>query len=113
MLSFKAFFNNSLKNGREKNHRHRGHGFTDTHKTYRRKKLNLVPDMFKADMEKNQKIERLKEMPGTVVCTQNDMKYILDTFKVTPSKEEERKLGSTGIVLKYEPNYKNFILVKR
>lgn len=33
-------------------HRHRGNGFTDVHKTYRRKHLNLVPDTFKADHTK-------------------------------------------------------------
>ena len=111
-MDFKTFYNKGIS-GEMTRHRHRNHGFTDTHKTYRRKSLNLVPDMFKKDASKNEKIEKLKEHPGTVVCSPIDMKYILDTFRVTPSKNEERKLGSTGITLRYEPNYKNFILTNK
>ena len=55
MDNFAKFYSNSK-------HRHRGNGFTDVHKTYRRKHLNLVPDQFKKDLSKNQKIENLKSV---------------------------------------------------
>ena len=62
MLPFSKFFE-SKYNGPQPGvkHRHRGTGFTDTHSTYRRKHLNLVPDYVKTDASKNQKIENLKK----------------------------------------------------
>jgi hypothetical protein len=93
-------------------HRHRGNGFTDVHKTYRRKHLNLVPDTFKADHTKNQKIENLKDNPGSAACTSVDLDYIRKTFNIVPRKDKQQVLGKTGITLFYNPNTKTFILQK-
>tara|TARA_R110000803_G_C11815407_1_gene301249 strand:+ start:145 stop:459 length:315 start_codon:yes stop_codon:yes gene_type:complete len=94
------------------NRRHRGSGFTDTHSTYRRKRLNLVPDYAKVDAEKNQKIEKLKSNPGTVVCSPVDLQYIKDTFGIIPSRDKESTLGKTGIRMSFNPQYNTFILTK-
>ena len=93
-------------------HRPRGTGFTDVHKTYRRKHLNLVPDTFKTDHGKNQKIENLKKRPGMVNCDAKDLTYIRDTFNIVPHKDKQQKLGKTGIVLMFNPQLKLFVLKK-
>ena len=65
MLPFKKFFESKYSGTQPGvNHRHRGTGFTDTHSTYRRKHVNLVPDYVKTDASKNQKIENLKNNKG-------------------------------------------------
>jgi len=103
MNSFANFFSN-------RGPRHRGHGFTDTHHSYRRKKLNLVPDVYKKDLSKNQNIERLKECPGTCVCSSKDLEYIRDTYNIVPHKDREQKLGKTGITLSFNPQNNTFVL---
>ena len=85
MLPFKKFFE-SKYNGPQPGvkHRHRGTGFTDTHSTYRRKHLNLVPDYVKTDASKNQKIENLKKNKGLLLnwtCVKSSQK----TFSLTLS----------------------------
>ncbi|GEM_PF-2966583 len=105
MNSFATFFSN-------RGPRHRGHGFTDTHHSYRRKKLNLVPDAYKKDLAKNQNIERLKEHPGTCVCNNKDLEYIRDTYGIVPHKDKEQKLGKTGIIISYNPQNNTFVLKK-
>lgn len=105
MDDFAKFFNQTQ-------HRHRGNGFTDVHKTYRRKHLNLVPDTFKTDHTKNQTIERLKEHPGSHPCTSSDLDYIRKTFSIVPRRDKEQMLGKTGIKLFYNPETKTFILQK-
>lgn len=93
-------------------HRHRGTGFTDTDSSYRRKRLNLVPDYMKKDLSKNQKIEKLKDNKGSAVCTASDLKYIRDKFSIVPHKDKTQTLGKTGIILMYNPNTQTFILQK-
>ena len=93
-------------------HRHRGTGFTDTDKSYQRKRVNLMPKYMKKDLSKNQKIEKLRENPGTAICTQIDLNYIRDMFNIVPHKEKQQKIGKTGITLMYDPITKNFILKK-
>jgi len=105
MNSFSNFFSS-------RGPRHRGHGFTDTHQSYRRKKLNLVPDTYKTDHSKNQNIERLKEHPGSCVCTKKDLEFIRDTYNIIPHKDAEQKLGKTGITISYNPENNTFVLKK-
>ena len=106
MDNFAKFYSNSK-------HRHRGNGFTDVHKTYRRKHLNLVPDQFKKDLSKNQKIENLKSSPGSSPCTSSDLNYIRQTYNIVPRKDKEQLLGKTGIKLMYNPESQTFILIKQ
>lgn len=113
MKPFKEFFiegSDNLQIG--VNHRHRGHGFTDTQSSYRRKHLNLVPDYAKTDMSKNPKIENLKNNNGTCVCTTNDLQYIRNTFNIIPCKDKEHQLGKTGIKLFYNSQNNSFMLQK-
>lgn len=105
MDNFAKFYN-------KQQHRHRGNGFTDVHKTYRRKHLNLVPDTHKTDHTKNQKIERLRDNPGSCVCNKADLQYIRDTYSIVPHKDREQSLGKTGIKLYYDPKTKVFMLMK-
>jgi hypothetical protein len=105
MDDFAKFFN-------QKQHRHRGNGFTDVHKTYRRKQLNLVPDTFKKDLSKNQKIENLKDNSGTTVCNKADLDYIRKTYSIVPHADKEQMLGKTGVKLYYCPKTKTFMLTK-
>lgn len=93
-------------------HRHRGTGFTDTDKSYQRKRVNLMPDYMKKDLSKNQKIEKLKDNDGMAVCTKIDLDYIRDNFGIIPHKERAQVLGRTGIQLSFDPITKNFILKK-
>jgi hypothetical protein len=94
------------------NHRHRGHGFTDTQSSYRRKHLNLVPDYVKTDASKNQKIENLKTNKGTCACTPADLEYIRDTFNIIPHKDKDCTLGKTGIRFFFNPQTNTFMLQK-
>ncbi len=113
MLQFAKFFENKYTGTKPGvNHRHRGNGFTDTHSTYRRKHLNLVPAYVKTDPTKNQKIEQLKNANGTKVCSPSDLQYITNTFKIVPHKDKVHTLGRTGIKLSYNPNTNVFILQK-
>ena len=93
-------------------HRHRGTGFTDTDKSYQRKRVNLMPDYMKKDLSKNQKIEKLKDNKGTEVCSPIDLEYIRKTFRIVPHRDKQQILGKTGISLLYNPNTKTFILKK-
>ena len=94
------------------NHRHRK-GYTDHDKHYQRKHLNLVPDQFKKDLSKNQKIENLKSSPGSSPCTSSDLNYIRQTYNIVPRKDKEQLLGKTGIKLMYNPESQTFILIKQ
>ena len=103
MDSFSKFFSN-------RGPRHRGHGMTDTHHSYRRKRQNLVPDMYKTDHSKHPAIEKLKKHPGSCAATPDLLTYIRDTFKIVPHKDRQQKLGKTGILLYYNPEMKGFML---
>lgn len=105
MDSFAKFFGQTQR-------RHRGSGFTDTHKTYRRKHQNLVPAMYKTDMSKNRAIEQLRQKGGQHVCNVADMQYIRDTYGIVPHKERSQMLGKTGIQLSFNPETQTFILRK-
>ena len=91
--------------------RHRGTGFTDTDRYYRRKKQNLVADIYKTDNTKNAKIELLKKNGGTVILNVADLDYIKKTFNVDADGDPKR-LGNTGIVLCRDHQTGNFILRK-
>lgn len=108
MQLFKEFFEKGLGI----KHRHRGTGFTDTQSSYRRKKLNLVPDWVKPDMTKNQKIENLKKNKGSCVCAPNDLQYIQSTFNIIPRKDKACMLGKTGIELFFNTQNNSFMLRK-
>lgn len=113
MLPFKKFFESKYSGTQPGvNHRHRGTGFTDTHSTYRRKHVNLVPDYVKTDASKNQKIENLKKNKGSCACTPADLQYITKTFSIVPHKDKSQTLGRTGIVLSYNPQTQTFMLQK-
>ena len=108
MDSFNSFYRDTLKR-----HRHRGSGFTDTSPNYTRKRQNIMPDMFKKDLSKNQKIEMLKTHPGTQACTSKDLEYIRQTFNIIPDKSRELTLGKTGIKLTFNPQTNTFMLRKK
>lgn len=111
MLQFAKFFENIYSGPKPGvKHRHRGSGFTDTHSTYRRKRLNLVPDYVKTDPTKNQKIEKLKNGHGTAICSPTDLQYIKNTFKIIPRADKKHTLGRTGITLLFNPTTNAFIL---
>tara|TARA_A100001391_G_C4954772_1_gene248228 strand:- start:423 stop:740 length:318 start_codon:yes stop_codon:yes gene_type:complete len=103
MDSFAKFF--SLRGPR-----HRGHGMTDTHHSYRRKHQNLVANKYKVDHTKHQAIERLKKQPGSCPCTPDMLDYIRKTFKIVPHRDKQQQLGKTGILMFYKPEAKVFML---
>lgn len=116
---FKEFFKShtptlSLRGGVQRRHRN-PLGTTDVNRHYRRKHLNLVPDMYKAKEDANPKIETLKKGPGRFVCNTKDLQYITRKFlKGLPPKANEMKMlgGKMGIKLYHDINSGKWIIEK-
>lgn len=80
-----------------------------------RKNPQTVPDMYKQDMTDIPKVERLKNSaPGTYqVISQGEFKQIARKYNLNGlSFDNQKKLGNTGITVKFDPNFNSYILVK-
>jgi len=108
--SFKDFF----KLGTNKRHRN-PLGTTDTDRHYRRKKLNLVPAMYKTKANSNHKIETLKKHSGRFICEPQDVAFIVHTYLkgVKPSPGEMKMLGGKmGIKFYHDSKINKWVIEK-
>lgn len=116
-MLFKEFFHKAQLSIGGTKRRHRNPlGTTDMDRHYRRKSLNIVPKMYQADLNKNQKIETLKTRPGKFICDQKDIDYITKTFLQNrpPNKFEHKTLGGKmGINFYYDQPSGKWIIEKR
>ena len=75
---------------------------------------NLIPDIHKADPEANFKVETLrKKDTGMFVLDCNDVNQILDDFHIRDlTPVDSRQLGTTGIMIFYNPSMKKYCIKK-
>ena len=78
---------------------------------------NLVPDMHKADGSLNNKVETLRERPGKLILSQADLNYCRDKYKVDIDnrlrRDDPKQLGTSGIMLYYDPKLNTYVLEKQ
>ena len=81
---------------------------------------NFVPDMHKVDASLNHKIETLREKPaGKVILSQADLNYIIPKYSMDENeintgllKHNPKFLGTSGIMLYFDPQNKAYCLEK-
>ena len=105
--SFSNFFDTTNKKGPRQQK-----GFTGGGRLHQ----NMLPDMHKTDPELNSKVEILRERPGKLVLSQADVNYCKDKYKVDVdanlTRDEPKQLGTSGIVLYYDPKLNAFVIEK-
>jgi len=74
-----------------------------------RPRQNFVPDMHKPDPTSNHKIEVLRKTPGIMIATPSDIEWAQQEYKIKElstdnTREDPKFLGTTEIMLYYNPN---------
>jgi len=78
-----------------------------------RKHAQTVPDMHKIDPKSIQVLDDLKVSSGKKVLSQDEIQKICSKFNISRlNAQEPKSLGNTGIVLKYDPDMRGYVIQK-
>lgn len=106
MNSFKDHYRKFNKNGTRVNRRHEGLGHTVASQT------QFVPDAHKT-IAKNEKIQSLlRKTSGKVILNNRDIRQVEQEFNLKYSSTAQKKLGNTGIHLRFDPVIGKAVLEK-
>jgi hypothetical protein len=104
--SFKDHYRKFNKNGARVRKRHESLGHTLAAQS------QFVPDSHKT-VAKNEKIQSLlRKTTGRIVLNNRDIKQVEHEFNLKYASTEPKKLGNTGITLRFDPTIGKAVLEK-